>query len=69
MIGRQAQKGILSRGASTCTLRGTSTPASSEDGKGICCVEGYPGRLAGDEAKSDVQLMKSLGGSEKDVTR
>lgn len=41
--------------------------ASSGNGEGVGHVAGYIGRLAGDEAKSDAQLMKSPTGFEKDV--
>lgn len=42
-------------------------PASSGNGKGVCYVEGYSERLAGDKAKNGAQLMKSLAGFDKDV--
>lgn len=33
----------------------------------VCCIEGYPWRLARDEVRNDTQIMKSLVGFNKDV--
>ena len=42
-------------------------PASSRDGKGVCCIESCWWRSAGQEAKGDAQLLRSLAGFEKEV--
>ena len=41
-------------------------PASSRDGKGVCCIESSWWRSAGQEAEGDAQLMRSLAGFEKE---
>lgn len=57
---------MLSRGTSTRTHTGMKMPTSSGKGKGVCYAEGFSWRLAGHDAKSDAQLMKSAAGFDKD---
>ena len=57
---------MLSRGTSTRTHTGMKMPTSYGSGGGVCYVEGFSWRLAGDEAKDDAQLMKSAAGFDKD---